>query len=289
MGKELTIKAALLEAAAYLKNQGLESPGLEAQVLLAHVLGWDRVRLLSRLEKSLDEKNRDHFQKLVHKRGMGYPLQYLTGHQEFMSLDFLVTPQVLIPRDDTEILVQAALDLKKALPEKVQLVDVGTGSGVVAVTLKKYWPQAQVFAVDISEEALQVAQQNAQRHQVFIHFLPSDLLQTFLTGGKGKTFFHLVVSNPPYIPSSHLPTLQKEVTFEPALALDGGQDGLKFYRRLVQEGWQVLYPGGWLLVEIGWDQGPAVEELFLRQGYRQVKILPDFQGRHRVVLGQKPI
>lgn len=284
-----TIKGVLSEAASFFAKRGIENAPLEAQVLLAHVLGWERARLLSRLNEPLDEESRQRFQILVRKRGEGYPLQYLTGHQEFMSLDFVVTPQVLIPRDDTEVLVQAALDLKGSFPGKANLVDVGTGSGIVAVALKKYWPEAQIFAVDISPEALAVARLNAQRHGADVHFFQGDLLQPFLAGGESSTSFHLVVSNPPYIPSKILPTLQKEVTFEPKIALDGGEDGLKFYRRLVREAWQVLDPGGWLLVEIGWDQGERVKKLFAAQGYSAVQILPDWAGRSRVVKGQKPI
>jgi release factor glutamine methyltransferase len=283
-GREpLTIKQELEWAVPFLNANHIENPRLEAEVLMAKVLGWERIKVLTHLFDPISETASLGFRNLIQKRATGFPLQYLTGKQEFMSLDFLVTPQVLIPRDDTEVVVETVLNLKALVKPCPAIVDLGTGSGIIAVTLKKHWPQAKVFAVDISSEALAIAKNNAQRHQTEIAFFQGDLLAPF----KGKNTFDIIVSNPPYIPRDQIKALQIEVTKEPSLALDGGLDGLDYYHRLAQTAPRYLVQGGWLVVEIGSDQGPDVKAIFEENRFSQVKIVKDYAGRNRVVFGVK--
>lgn len=280
-GEPPTVKSELEWAVPFLQQAGISTARLEAEVLLAHFLGWDRGRLMSRIHDQVAGGTRESFRLAVKKRGMRYPLQYLTGHQEFMSLDFLVNSHVLIPRDDTETLVQAVLALKERVPARPAIIDVGTGSGIIAVCLKKYWPEAQLTAADISPEALEVARVNARRNHVDVEFCRSDLLDAF-----AEPRFHIVVSNPPYISADEMAGLQEELAFEPRLAVYGGEDGLDFYRRLTVKSAGLLLPGGWLAVEIGSKQGITVKKLLELHGYTEIQILQDFASLDRVVLGR---
>ncbi|WP_227762574.1 peptide chain release factor N(5)-glutamine methyltransferase [Zhaonella formicivorans] len=307
-----TAKKELAWAVPFLHRSGILNARLEAEVLLAHALGWTRAKLLGHLPETIGEAEQRRFREMVKKRAEHYPLQYLTGCREFMSLDFAVNEHVLIPRDDTEILVQAVLGLKRRVPLAAKIVDVGTGSGIIAICLKKFWPEAQVFAVDISEKALKVAKRNAEKHSVEITFVHGDLLQPFLpqrtactTNNQQPTTnnynnsqqlttnnyheaggFDIVVSNPPYIPAGNVPHLQPEVTFEPVTALAGGEDGLAFYRRLARESKNVLDRGGWLALEIGSDQGADVKKILASQGFSEIEILDDYANLERVIIGR---
>jgi release factor glutamine methyltransferase len=270
-------------AARRLAAAGCETPRLEAEVLLAHVLGRDRSWLYLYLQERLEPGRLAKFEELLTRRGRREPVAYLTGHKEFFGLDFEVTPAVLIPRPETELLVETALEL--AGPTRPCLVvDVGTGSGCIAVTLAKHLPAGQFWATDISSQALQVARRNADRHGVTgrMTLVQTDLLQP--VAGP----FDLLVSNPPYISPAELQpeTMQPEVyRYEPRLALDGGEAGLAIIQQLLSQARAKLKPGGSVLVEIGATQGQAVTQLagrFFPQAGVQVK--KDLAGLDRLLV-----
>lgn len=287
--KPLTIRQALGKAVSLLQKNDeiITNPLLESQVLLAHVLEVDRTTLLVHPERQLPASLWENYRQALKKRATGYPLQYLTGYQEFMSLDFLVSPQVLIPRGDTEVLVEKLLSYREERANSsriLHLVDVGTGSGAIAVSLAHYWPELQITAVDISPTALALARQNAQRHEVKIEFIQGDLLTPLLDS---KREFDFIVSNPPYIPTQDLAKLPMDVRQEPVGALDGGEDGLDYYRRLLTQSQSLLVPGGILALEIGWDQGEGVRALMENKGYQMIEIGQDYAGRDRIIAGVK--
>lgn len=245
-------------------------------MLLAHVLGLSRATLLTHPERLLTNGQYADYIALISRRARGYPLPYLTGRAEFCGLEFEVTPEVLIPRPETELLVELALEFR---PESV--VDVGTGSGCIAISLAVFLPNAIVYAIDISHAALAVAGRNAERHHVAdrVHLLAGDMLSP----RPGPV--DLIVSNPPYIPSAECALLPPSVRdYEPRLALDGGPDGLAFIRRLLKEAPTVLRPGGGMLIEIGATQGEAASDLariILPQA--RVTVHKDLAGRDRVL------
>lgn len=256
-------------------REATETPRLEAEVLLAHVTGLPRTALLAHPERALSTEEAREYARLLERRATGYPLPYLTGRAEFYGLEFVVTPDVLIPRPETEVLVDRALMLR---PRTV--IDVGTGSGCIAVALAVHLPEARLWATDLSFAALRVARENAGRHSVAgrICFLQADLLSP-LTGP-----VDLVISNPPYVADGEWATLPESVRHEPDLALRGGRDGLDIIRRLLAEAPRLLRSGGALLVEIGAAQGENVRALArsLLPSAR-VSILPDLAGRDRVL------
>lgn len=276
------VRKALCEAVSFLKQQGVPHPRLEAEVLLAALLGEDRVKLLTYDDRLLPVSLWQEYQVLLAKRAEGYPLQYLTGQQEFMSLPFKVNPSVLIPRADTEVLVEKVLSYREnnSVPRDSKIVDVGTGSGAIAVSLAYYWPEAKVTGVDISPEALAIARENGAANGVQVDWVLGDLLTPFIAS---RDRFQLIVSNPPYISAGEMPKLPRDVQQEPALALDGGPDGLAYYRRLIDQAPLCLVPQGIIAFEIGWDQGPAVKELLAQAGFSQIQIGQDYAGRDRIV------
>lgn len=228
--------------------------------------------------EELKEEQEKEYMDFLKKRESRIPLQYITGEQEFMGLNFKVNPGVLIPRQDTEILVEEAL---KAITPGMEVLDLCTGSGCIAVSLAKFKPKAKVQGADISPEALQVSEENAGRNGVDVRFFLSDMFEQV----RGN--FDVIVSNPPYIPTGVIQGLMPEVKdFEPHLALDGREDGLWFYRILTSEGKKYLKSGGVLMAEIGCDQGKAVKRLFQEEGYCEIKVIKDLAGLDRVVIGK---
>ena len=269
------LQAARARLAATSRN-----PRRDAEVLLAHVLRCDQAALLTHPERLLSPAESDQLESFLKRRLASEPMQYITGSQEFFGLLFEVTPAVLIPRPETEHLVEAALEHIGG--EAVRIVDVGTGSGAIAVSLAHARPQSHVTAVDLSAAALEVARRNAQRHGVLdrVTFLQSNLLAA-LDGAD----FDVVVSNPPYIAEGEV--LEPQVSdYEPHPALYAGPTGLEVYERLIPEARKVLKPGGWLLLEIGFGQQPAVEALL--RGWRSVSVVHDLQGIPRVLRAQTP-
>jgi release factor glutamine methyltransferase len=243
----------------YLAEKGVENSRLEAEWLLCAATGLDRVGLYVNYEKPLTEAELVSYRATVARRAKREPLQYILGSQEFWGLDFLVTPAVLIPRHDTEVLVAEAVRCAGAAG---RILDIGVGSGCIAVALATALPGAVVWGVEKSPEALALAQQNVARHAARVTLFAGSLFEPF----PGERF-ELIVSNPPYIPTADLATLQPEVRdYEPWQALDGGPDGLAFYRTLIPAAREHLTPGGWLLVEVGINQAPSVLELFAQAG-----------------------
>jgi release factor glutamine methyltransferase len=279
---EWTIGRLLAWTADFLKRKGSDSPRLDAEVMLAHVLGFERVQLYTHYEDVVGERARGEFRDLVRRRSEGAPVAYLVGRKEFYSLRFDVTPAVLIPRPETEFVVVEFLAAVKEI-EAPAAVDVGTGSGCIAVACARRKPGARFLAVDLSPEALMVAALNAERHGVSdrIEFLAGDLLGPAV--GRGP--FDVVVSNPPYIPSAEVDRLDPGVKdHEPRAALDGGPDGLSAYRRLIKQAAPLLKPGGRLILEIGYDQEETVGAIIAASGaYELLPAVRDLQNHPRVV------
>lgn len=251
----------------------------DAELLLLHTLHRDRAWLLAHPEAEIPPAQLAHYDKLLARRARHEPIQYITGQQEFFGLTLRVTPDVLIPRPETEHLVEAAL-ARISPGHPMRILDVGTGSGAIAIAIAAHRPQAAVTAADISPAALAVARENAATHHVAIRFIESDLLAA-LPNEK----FDLILSNPPYVPASD--ELEPQVhEFEPHSALFAGESGLDIYRRLIPQAHHALVPGGWLLMEIGHGQQPSLTQLLA--GWQNVAFVPDLQGIPRVAIAQKP-
>lgn len=281
-----TISQAIAEGAGRFRESRVAEERRTAGVLLCHVLGVDRTYLLTRSEEQIDEERYRKYLALVERRVTGEPLQYITGHQEFYGLDFTVTPAVLIPRPETEFLVERLIRLVRELRNETPLiVDLGTGSGCIAVTLALHIPGARVIAIDSSKAALDVARANAERHSARdrIEFVEGDLLAP-LGERRLDTPIDILASNPPYVGEDRPELIQREVSqWEPHAALFGGNDGLDFYRRLLLDAPRYLEPGGYLVFEIGYGQLDAILELINRSALELVDITDDLQGIPRTL------
>jgi len=266
----------------FLRKRGSEFPRLDAEVMLASVLGWERVQLYTHFEDEVGEAERGRYRDLVKRRAEGAPVAYLVGRKEFYSLRFDVSPAVLIPRPESEFVVVEAVAALKGVEEPL-LVDVGTGSGCLAVACAHQLTKARVTAIDISPDALEVARKNAERHNLTdrIEFLEGDLLAPLADAPP----FDAIVSNPPYIPTADVATLEPGVRdHEPALALDGGPDGLEVVRRLIRQAAPLLKPGGHLILEIGTAQeGPVRDLLSDARAWELRPTVRDLQGHPRVI------
>lgn len=285
--REITLEALLKEGKRYLRKYDVPQSPLDAELLLMQVLDITRVEIYTKSKESISYERQIEYQELLRKRAQGIPLQYLKGNQEFMGLSFSVTPDVLIPRPDTEVLVESVQEYTRK--ENFQyLAEIGTGSGCISISLCYYQPWIYIMAGDISPDALRVAEQNGIRHHVQnqIEWIRSDVFQGFPDSMIGK--FDAIVSNPPYIPTKDISTLMREVKdHEPYQALNGGQDGLDFYQRIIQEGYKFLTPNGYFFFEVGKDQAFPVSELLEKQGCDRVEIRKDLSGIERVVIGRK--
>ena len=249
----MTIREALRAATARLEQAGVPDADVDASYLLASVLKEDTLAMRINGHRELTEEQRAAFGQLCGRRAAREPLQYILGETEFMGLTFHVEPGVLIPRADTEILVEKALELMRP---GARVLDIGTGSGAIAISLAKLGKSARVTAVDVSDKALEIARKNAESNGANVEFIKSDCFSA-LNGRK----YDMIVSNPPYISDDEMRGLMPEVKLEPELALFGGADGLDFYRRISREAPGYLNEGGWLLFEIGWLQKDAVSAL----------------------------
>lgn len=259
-----------------LKQQAVGEAELDARLLLEYVCKTTRSDLYAHPEREITHEEFDQYVYITKKRGSHIPLQYLTGVQEFMGLPFLVNSNVLIPRQDTEILVEEAM---LRLHDGMRILDMCTGSGCILLSLLNYSNGCEGIGADISDKALDVAKKNAERLNLTAQFVQSDLF----AGISGK--FDMIVSNPPYIQTGCMDTLMEEVReHEPHAALDGGADGLDFYRRIILDAAKYLYRGASLLLEIGYDQGTAVENLLQEAGYTDIERKKDLAGLDRVVL-----
>jgi release factor glutamine methyltransferase len=302
----LDVRAALKEGMARLRAADVPSHTLATELLLMHALGRDRTWLYTHPEASLDVADAEKYLALIARRAAGEPTQYLTGKQEFWGLEFEVTPAVLIPRPETEHVMEVALErlgargfkihLDTGMPrEKLRVVDVGTGSGCLAVALAWELPHAEVFATDISAPALEVAGRNAARHNVAdrIHFLRTNLLDALgdeSPSGIGKlASFDLIVSNPPYIGRDDASQLQREVRdYEPHAALFAGPTGVEMYARLIEEAGRLLRPGGILVLELGYNSAEHVRAIFNGQNcWTKVAFTNDLAGTPRVAAADR--
>jgi release factor glutamine methyltransferase len=272
--QENLLSQTLKQAVRLLKDAAVPVPQLTAEVLLCNVLGVDKSFLYAHPEHLLAHDQREQFQAALERRCRGEPTQYITGIQEFRGLDFKVTPDVLIPRPETEHLVEKAL----ARAQDAQIIlDIGTGSGCVAVSIKKNLPSLRVVAAELSRAALRVAAENSRRLRTPLEFVQADLVEAFAADS-----FDMVVSNPPYVPLADLPGLQRELRSEPSLALFGGEDGLRIYEKLAVTIARILKPGGWLLLELGYRACPAVEALFGGPQWSEPAVKADLAGIDRV-------
>lgn len=281
-----TIRKVMAWTAQHFERRGVDSPRLTAEVLLAHALATARVRLYMDLDRPLTRTELAAYRSLVERRTAGEPTQYLTGQKEFYNHPFRVDPRVLIPRPETELLVEAVL---RELPEEApaRLLDVCTGSGCIAVSLARERPSASVWATDLSPGACELARLNAEALEVGsrVSVLEGDLFAPLPEGAR----FDVVVSNPPYVMSGEIPNLSAEVRREPRMALDGGEDGLAILRRVIPEAREWLKPGGLLALEIGEAQGAAVLALLREAGYERVRIEKDLERRERHAFGRQPV
>jgi release factor glutamine methyltransferase len=314
------LREAIRTGAEYLRKAGIDHARLDAEVLLRHVLGVGKAELYLGLDLALDAATEREFHQLLSRRAGREPVAYITGHKEFWSLDFVVTPAVLIPRPETELLVALSLARATIVPPHpslspvvggegkgegvrdsrsdalayldsrppLKILDLGTGSGAIAVSLAKESPQARIVAVDISAAAIEIACLNARRHGVEerMEFVSGDLLEPVAEEREG---FDLIVANPPYIRSGDLAGLEPEIReWEPTTALDGGADGLLYYRRIVAAAGVYLKTGGTILLELGEGMGQSVARLFADAGgFESAQVYRDYAGKERVVAAAK--
>jgi len=294
-----TIAEALKEAGERLRVASVPNDLLDAQTLLAEALGKDRTYLIINFNQQLSEGILSAFRTMVERRAAGEPLQYITGHQEFFGLDFEVTPDVLIPRPETELIVEEAIRIFQQDEQGQQdgqgrqdggarpvIVDVGVGSGAIAVALARELGDARVIASDVSEAALRVARRNAARNGLGdrVDFIASDLLDAFVE----EEFADFILSNPPYVSEKEMASLQREVRdWEPRLALTDSNDGLSLYRRLLKDAPSRLRPGGHLICEMGYTQSEKIASMIDRQVWDDVRLLDDLQGIPRTIVLRK--
>lgn len=276
-----------------LREAGCMDPKIDAELIMQFLLSLNKQQLFIKYASLLDEKSCEEYFKLIDLRAGGKPVQYITGKQEFMGIPFKVNEDVLIPRQDTETLAEEViLEIKNRMEQKkvprggYQILDLCCGSGAIGVSLCKYLTNIKVTSTDISTKALAIARENAENAGVIksMRFVESNLFSDF-NKGLSKAKFHIIVSNPPYIESDVIPTLQREVReHEPMLALDGGKDGLDYYRRIIAESPAFLKPDGMLVLEIGYNQGQAVSSLLKEvESFVNIKVIKDLAGHDRVV------
>ena len=281
----LSIHTALQSAQKKLKQAGLvDSPLIDAEILLCKALEVNRSYLFTWPEKPLTIEQSKQFDHFLLLRLQGHPIAHILGEREFWGLKLLVTPDTLIPRPDTETLIEVALELDKLKTQPCKILDLGTGSGAIALALKSELPHCEVTAVDQSQPALDVAKQNAQALSLDITFLASNWFSSI-----SKKQFDCIVSNPPYIEDSD-PHLQLgDVRFEPLTALTSGREGLDDIRLIIYQAWSYLKPDGWLLIEHGYNQAEDIHRLFAESGYQNISLRKDLGGNPRISFAQKPI
>ena len=280
----MKIKELLIQGRNILRVAEIENPGFEVEIILAHSLKKDRVFLYTQDQEEMSDKIIEDFFKSVHRREAHEPLAYILGFKEFMGIEFKVNDQVLIPRPDTECMVEFLIDyLKTFFPDGGDVLDLCTGSGAIGIALKLYHPAINLAISDMSKDALKIAEKNAQKLiKSNLKIFHSDLFQKIPTDKK----FDLIVSNPPYIPSKIIRNLEPDIfNYEPHLALDGGETGLSFYIQIIKEAAGFMNPGGLLALEIGEDQEASIKALLKESGFKKIQRIKDLAGLSRCVLG----
>ncbi|MCR5234902.1 MAG: peptide chain release factor N(5)-glutamine methyltransferase [Lachnospiraceae bacterium] len=266
-----------------LEDAGIDDAATDAALLMEYTLKTDRNHILAYGNDEVSDKQADDYDALIKRRAEHVPLQYITGHQEFMGLDFEVCEDVLIPRLDTECLVEEAMIETE---DGMRVLDLCTGTGCIIISLARYKNDLKAVGVDISGKAVEIAAGNAESNGVEVCFLQGDLYEAL---DDHNSIYDAIISNPPYIAGAVIDTLMEEVRdHEPLIALCGGEDGLEFYRRIIDGADSHLVPGGVILFEIGYDQGKAVSDMLREHGYRDVKVVKDLAGLDRVVKAHRP-
>jgi len=277
----MTIKQAITKGMIMLKSNNVESPKLKARLLLQYVLDKPRQYIIVYDNKEIDKQQQWQYFVNIEKLTKGIPLQHITHRQEFMKMDFFVDENVLIPRSDTEILVEEVIKIAQKY-NSPRILDLCTGSGAIAISLKKFVPNADITAVDISEKALEIAQKNAEKLEAKINFVKSDLFDKL-----DNKKFDIIVSNPPYIRKDEIKKLSEEVQKEPKIALDGGEDGLDFYRIIAEQAINYLKTGSFLCFEIGYNQKNDVIKIIEdEQNYKNTYCKKDLYGNDRIIITQ---
>lgn len=285
-GSEIwTIKKLIQWTAGYFRNHGVEEARLDAELLLGYVLGKPRIYLYTNYDQIMNKEELARYRELIRRRAAGYCTAVLIGEKEFMGIPFRVNEHVLVPRPDTEAWLEKVIQRFRNLPD-ISVLDLGTGSGALAVSFLYYCKEARGVAVDISEKALETAKTNGERAGISdrVEFRRGD----FLDALREDERFDVILSNPPYIPSGDIDGLAEEVRREPRIALDGGPDGLKFYRALGEKAACFLRPGGLLAAEVGIGQAETVRTFFENGGLTDIEIIPDYGGVDRAVCGKRP-
>lgn len=263
------------------KNE-VQDSSIISRILGEYILNFNRQEIIANLDKEVEEEQRVRYYLALIEIIQGMPIQYITNKQEFMKLDFYVDENVLIPQPDTEILVEKAIEEAKKI-ENVEILDICTGSGCIGISIAKNIENAKVTLVDISENAIEIAKKNALRNKVEsqLTFIQSNMFE------KVEKKFDIIVSNPPYIKTDVIPKLDKQVQNEPHIALDGGKDGLKFYKIIIEEAKKYLKENGKLILEIGYDQKEEVENLIKQSGqYKKIEVIKDLSQNDRVIIGK---
>ena len=277
----MTIKQAITKGMIMLKSNNVESPKLKARLLLQYVLDKPRQYIIVYDNKEIDKQQQWQYFVNIEKLTKGIPLQHITHRQEFMKMDFFVDENVLIPRPDTEILVEEVIKIAQKY-NSPRILDLCTGSGAIAISLKKFVPNADITAVDISEKALEIAQKNAEKLEAKINFVKSNLFDKL-----DNKKFDIIVSNPPYIRKDEIKKLSEEVQKEPKMALDGGEDGLDFYRIIAEQAINYLKTGSFLCFEIGYNQKNDVIKIIEdEQNYKNTYCKKDLYGNDRIIITQ---
>lgn len=279
----MNIKQIIIEKTKVLKDNNIENASNIARILLANLLNKTKEYLVINDREEIEDELLEKYNKQLQQIINGYPLQYITHNQEFMRLNFYVDENVLIPQPDTEILVEEVLKIcnKEYEYKKVKILDLCTGSGAIAISLGKYIEDAEITAIDISKEALKIASKNAKDNGVLVNFIESDMFENI------NDKYDMIVSNPPYIETSVLSELPKDVQNEPDLALDGGEDGLKFYREISNNVYKYLNNSGFLVMEIGYNQKDRVIEILSNEAkYKNIECIKDLAGNDRVIKAQ---
>lgn len=281
----VTLSRGLSEGVSILKNNGIESSRLDAELIMGKVLKIDRLKVMTCGSMEIDDEKYLEYLRLIDLRKNGMPTAYILGVKEFMGLQFIVAPGVLIPRGDTEVSVEQVIEECRKYSRSVEIADVGCGSGAIGVSAAAYAKNAAVTMIDIDDNAIRIASQNILLNKVKdrVSVLKGNLLDPV----KDRKFY-IIVSNPPYIRSDVIPSLQKEVRdFEPRIALDGGEDGLTFYRRLTPMAFKCLHGGGKLIYEIGYDQAEDVKTIMEDAGFFDIAVFKDLAGLNRCIVGKK--